>query len=218
MDNLKTATKFFLSPREIYIRITFYNEQNISKNPAKIPENRPRVRTHPPLPPPNQSKHGFVPRSLARFQAANKQRNNSARRGGWFLETRAQEAASRVARPVTSSFVAAMTPESLESTRPFGQPFTLTRMIASRRVPIRSESSILCVPFQKKGYISSFCYSIPFVIRHTNENFENQSYLIEFSQIRFDSSWFSGESVVSTRKFYGRDRDWFFMRSGILFL
>lgn len=158
MHNLKTATKFFpLTSRNI--RITFYNEQKISK-PPKNPWESPscfstpfhlRTHTSPPLPsPPPQSKHGFVPRSLARFQAANKQRNNSARRGGWFLETRKRRVG--VARPVTSSFVAAMTPESLESTRPFGQPFTLTRMIAF-------QSSILCVPFRKKGYASSFYYS-----------------------------------------------------------
>lgn len=185
MHNLKTATKFFpLTSRNI--RITFYNEQKISK-PPKNPWESPscfstpfhlRTHTSPPLPsPPPQSKHGFVPRSLARFQAANKQRNNSARRGGWFLETRKRRVG--VARPVTSSFVAAMTPESLESTRPFGQPFTLTRMIAF-------QSSILCVPFRKRDTL------VRSIIRTTNENFEKQSYLIEFSQIRFDSSRFSG--------------------------
>lgn len=88
MHNLKTATKFLLWPREISW-ISFYNEQKISK-PPKIPENRPRVSpslfTCIHTQPLSQSKHGFVPRSLARFQAANKQRNNSTRWGGWFLE------------------------------------------------------------------------------------------------------------------------------------
>lgn len=157
MHNLKTATKFFpLTSRNI--RITFYNEQKISK-PPKNPWESPscfstpfhlRTHTSPPLPssPIKARFRTSVSRTLSK--AANKQRNNSARRGGWFLETRKRRVG--VARPVTSSFVAAMTPESLESTRPFGQPFTLTRMIAF-------QSSILCVPSRKKGYASSFYYS-----------------------------------------------------------
>lgn len=78
MDNLKTATKFFL---EKYISGSRFTTNKIS---PKIPQKSLRIAlvyAHI-LPPPSQSKHGFVPQSLARFQAANKQRNNSARRGG----------------------------------------------------------------------------------------------------------------------------------------
>lgn len=115
----------------------------------------------------------------------------------------------------------------------FGQPFTLKRMIASRRIPIRPESSFMRF-LSEKGY--PFCQSICDItivrsiiqsptsfVTQTDEKllpkFSSYVYrVLSDSVLRCDSERFSlGVDVfdASKRKFYGEDWNWFFWNQAV---